>query len=350
MDGPTTNTASSLPHLRYKPSLHPETEPLLAESALELSMSFPRIWRLKPAICVESIDLVSLDRIGGEYGYGGSRVFVAALIGRNTDGDSVVSVPLLVKVVEGNSHYADKLLAEKERYASIGNLLIHRYHAVPLKVYPTRKDSTSTRILWSEFLDENIVGGLPTRSPYELRYHLEKGAWKDAADCLSAAYKILQPAHDNNVCRHISFFSHYSQYLRLEKGWRRELASSLGHKRSIRVLGSIVRNPLGVFEIMEEYPTKCCGQAVLSAVHGDLHPRNIISGDIQRAALIDFGWAQGSFHTIIDFVLMELSVKFFYLPWFINRQELASTEKDLLDDLIPSRNARDEWLAGASTF
>jgi hypothetical protein len=336
-----------IPSIRYKRSLASETEQLLAESALDLSESFPHIWKGGPALLVDTIELASLDRIGGEYGHGGSRVFVAAFNGKDAHGNIIASMPLLAKIVEDNTSQANKLLAEQERYKGIGNLLVHRHHAAPLEVYPSDRKNLSTRILWSEFLDESVAQGLPSQSPRELRHRIEGGEWDNATDCLAATYKILRRAHQCSTCEHIALFPHYSPYLRLERGWQQKLAASIGSDQSIKVLGLLVRNPLMTLEFVQRNLAHCHGICSLSAVHGDLHPRNVIVGDIQRAALIDFGWTQRSFHTMVDFVLMETSLKFFYLPWSLRRRELIAAESALSTEFMPIPTVSDEWLAGA---
>src|SRR3989304_3255669 len=107
--GQKTHMNAYLPTLRYRRNLGPEAEQLLAESALDLSKSFPHIWGGRVAAFVDAIDLVTLDRIGGEYGYGGSRVFIVALVGKDASGHIMLSVPLLAKIVEDNSSQSDKL-------------------------------------------------------------------------------------------------------------------------------------------------------------------------------------------------------------------------------------------------
>jgi len=340
------NENYKLPVVRFKRSLLSDTETLISESVVELANTYPRIWRGNSPHLISAIDMVSLDRIGGEYGFGGSRVFVAAINGEDENGKLVVSVPLLAKIVEGNQHYASKLLEEQARYANIKGLLGEKFHAVPLLIYPSRKESISSRILWSEFLDETIVHGLPSKAPNELRHYLENSSWQEASGCLLATYKILEPAHRAGNFSPITYFSHYKSYLRLDKDWSERLNGAIGNQEYIQVLGSTVRNPMILIGKLQKNPEKTNGMARLSAVHGDLHPRNIIVGQIYRAMLIDFGWSQPTFHTIVDYALMEISLKFFYLPWHVNRKELVDFERQVLNNYLIKLNPSDPCLRG----
>jgi hypothetical protein len=57
-------------------------------------------------------------------------------------------------------------------------------------------------------------------------------------------------------------------------------------------------------------------EALLScgAIHGDLHPRNVILGEKSEPFLIDYGWARDSQHVAKDFVLLECNLRFVTLP------------------------------------
>ena len=91
----------------------------------------------------------------------------------------------------------------------------------------------------------------------------------------------------------------------------------------------------------------CRRIAQLGAAHGDLHPRNIIVGDIQKACLIDFGWAASKFPVIVDFVLMEISIKFFYMPWAVSRSALLKYEHLLTQDFHIRAKVNDPILDGS---
>jgi hypothetical protein len=50
-------------------------------------------------------------------------------------------------------------------------------------------------------------------------------------------------------------------------------------------------------------------------VHGDLHPRNVIFDDtLTHPHLIDFKWSRQESHVLLDYVLMEISLRFLWIP------------------------------------
>lgn len=51
----------------------------------------------------------------------------------------------------------------------------------------------------------------------------------------------------------------------------------------------------------------------MGAIHGDLHPKNIVLGkDIEY--VIDFGWAHENSHLVKDFALLDLNIRAITLP------------------------------------
>src|SRR5207244_12385756 len=95
-------------------------------------------------------------------------------------------------------------------------------------------------------------------------------------------------------------------------------------------------------------PAACRFHAKIGPVHGDFHPRNILVGKVLVACLIDFGWATKKCHIVVDHVLMEVSIKFFYLPPCIPRQALASWARSFLTSWCESPKTGDAVLDGAS--
>jgi hypothetical protein len=53
--------------------------------------------------------------------------------------------------------------------------------------------------------------------------------------------------------------------------------------------------------------------AYCGAIHGDLHPKNIVLGD-GLESVIDLGWAQRSAHIIKDYVLLDINLRAITLP------------------------------------
>jgi hypothetical protein len=323
----------NLPQVTYSHPITSQTEHLIATSALEIAFSTPSIWADEDIYSVKRINLVELDRIGGQPGHGSSQVFVASMVGLLKTGAKLHTLPLLLKVVENHPNEALKLSEELERYDRIKSHLPSKGHAKPIAIFPSLSSSSTTKVLWSEFINETSSSGLPNAAPQELRHILNDHAWSAACSILNTAYEILQAAHKgkmNTIC----YFTHYAPYLRLEKGWRSWLQIATGSNDQIEVFGRTVRNPLFLINKLEEEPKVTEGVAHLSCVHGDLHPRNILVQDGQKACLIDFEWADDKYHTIVDFVLMETILKFVYIPWFVSRADIVKFENQLAQDFF----------------
>ena len=337
---------SQLPLVEHQQPLDSKTDSVIARSAHRLGTKHSAIWREEKISQIQRVKLVTLNHLGGQPGYSGSRLFAAALRGTKTRGGSIESQPLLLKLVENNPATAEKRRNELTRYDAIRHQLPSRAHARPFYTTPKQGKSAATRLVWSEFIDETTIAGLPKGPPTELRHVLEQNRWNDATVSLRAAYQILDQAHRGSYAS-VCYFDHYAAYLRMNKGWINHLRSSLGNLESIKALGTTVPNPLGLIDAIQKRPSLTTSSAHLSAVHGDLHPKNILVGKIFKACLIDFGWSQASFHTIVDFVFMEASLKFFRLPWHVPRLDLIRFERSLSSEYLPDIPMHDLSLRNA---
>jgi serine/threonine protein kinase len=93
-------------------------------------------------------------------------------------------------------------------------------------------------------------------------------------------------------------------------------------------MGHNIFNPLYALENFFKKQIKCC----LGPIHGDLHPRNIIIDDNDIPHLIDFKWANPKGHLALDFVLLEVSLRFFLLPRGYNLMEHFLVNKYLVEE------------------
>lgn len=308
--------------IEYGALLDEDAEALVAESAADV-LEKEDLWhsnRVEPRV----LHLIGLDRLGGEAGHGGSRVFVGYFSGGDAKGAKRSSVPLLLKVVERNRNRARTLHNEQQRYEAVRGFLNENLVARCLNAY--RSTDGALAVLWGEFFSDRTSTGMP-ELPQEFRHQIERRHWGKARETVKAAYEILGDAHTEEArIEDIRFLDEYREYLREDEGceW---LAASLPNTARIDVMGVSVRNPCQVLRRLRANPAAATGKGLRAAVHGDLHPRNIMVGSVTRACLIDWGWANADFHVIVDFVLMELSVKFFYLPWHLRRDEVVHWER-----------------------
>ena len=87
------------------------------------------------------------------------------------------------------------------------------------------------------------------------------------------------------------------------------------NEKLISLCGHSIINPLFFLDKHEGFKQKIC--FIEKHLHGDLHPRNVIIDTYYRPHLIDFEWAHVG-HALKDYVLLEASIKFFYMPKTLN--------------------------------
>jgi hypothetical protein len=71
---------------------------------------------------------------------------------------------------------------------------------------------------------------------------------------------------------------------------------------------------------------------ILGAVHGDLHPKNIVLTGYDGVQIIDFGWATNARHVVVDYVLLDLNLRGTTLPSQIDEGAILSLARFLKPD------------------
>jgi serine/threonine protein kinase len=87
--------------------------------------------------------------------------------------------------------------------------------------------------------------------------------------------------------------------------------------------GSSWVNPLHVWERLRTQDA----EMLLGAVHGDVHPRNIVISADRGPHIIDFGWAHDLGHIAKDFVLMEANLRFVLLNADVAEADVVAMSK-----------------------
>jgi hypothetical protein len=77
-------------------------------------------------------------------------------------------------------------------------------------------------------------------------------------------------------------------------------------EKKFQNFGSEFWNPLYVYDQIKNLNH----DFKIGAIHGDLHPRNVVIGYDESANIIDFGWSTTDAHIVKDFVLMEANLRF----------------------------------------
>lgn len=108
-------------------------------------------------------------------------------------------------------------------------------------------------------------------------------------------------------------------------------------KTELRFLEADIFNPL---TFINDQCFKARYKCSRGPVHGDLHANNVIIDRYRNVRLIDFAWAHSSKHVLVDYVLMECSLRFLLFPNSINPSEQLEVDKILLEADGPERLAK----------
>jgi Ternary complex associated domain 9 len=126
------------------------------------------------------------------------------------------------------------------------------------------------------------------------------------------------------------------KYLREEKSTDR-IWSALGRqagarkgrwKKFVKHAGKKMVNPLWALNKTGKKPQK----VAFGPVHGDLHGRNVIFDRDGKSHIIDFAWAERQGHVLVDFVLLENTLRFFLMPKCIHRNDRHVIDEALLNE------------------
>ncbi len=277
--------------------------------------------------------LVPLDRLGAPSGMSGSRVIVGYYRHCPVSGAAriAISPPLVIKVGP-----AMQLREEHNRS----------------EAWPTLPPQTALRFARPLWFGADLVSGHPDLAvlvaPFSsnielsedgLRHEMKvQDLWRlliDPAELrgpdwpalgeierhLRSVLEILDPVHRAN----------YSKYQREPRSYRNEYdwylrrASPSGSDKSnihiperlfgtgptVERFGRVSPNPIRVVGALCIENFEFVGS--MGAIHGDLHPKNIVLGkDIEY--VIDFGWAHENSHLVKDFALLDLNIRAITLP------------------------------------
>lgn len=289
--------------------------------------------------------LIPLSRLGAVQGFSGNRVMIGYFIDRTNK--LIPSRPMIVKISsKGSSH---KILEEKKRADSVRLYLAYYPGQFALPLHCEVIDDFG--VLWSPFSSSTpLLKTYDVSSPSRLALtiedlwiHLRKSSPpKPSITAVTAEDVLLAPAKDipEALNRDIDLVAvidqvfeslkplhmrggkvqsesrslaiEYEKYLREVNTWGEAWHSiwGPGTEKTIEAHGLKRTNPFWVLEkIRKLKPTLIrCG-----AVHGDLHPKNILFSDHRSPHVIDFGWAEDNAHVAKDFVLLECNVRFMVL-------------------------------------
>lgn len=141
-------------------------------------------------------------------------------------------------------------------------------------------------------------------------------------------FQKIKKLHNDATIKTFNLFDNYGRYFR-DHVARKRIYSVLGHcrKYEFQFLRAKILHPIVALSRLQR-ESRC----KIGAVHGDLHPRNIILDRKHQLYLIDFAWSHRARHILIDYVLLENSLRFFLFPKFVNLNEQLEVDKLLLDE------------------
>jgi hypothetical protein len=326
---------------RYMPDLMDEASASALMDAMERLLSSDHLKEVWPAasdrkrdgkdIPLDQVDIMalSLDRIGAPAGASGARVFVAYYSFRNggTVDDLLASPPLVIKMGP-----RDKLREEYEftkKWPAL-RLDIRARFAMPITLDDANPDIA---VLIAPFLSDYAPSDDGTRhrvglddlwrhliQPAELKAIID---WDGTGRCIAKALALVDHVHRRNRGHYSrddsSYWAAYEWYLRdtyappgppSSRAHIPELI--FGVDPTVTAFGRKWTNPVMLIRDLMQ-PSKM-HKSTVGAVHGDLHPKNIVLGANEDVHIIDFGWSRSDGPVVVDYLLLDINLRGTTLP------------------------------------
>ena len=260
--------------------------------------------------------LLPLSRIGQMEGKSGSLVLIGYFSDASTAG-LPRSHPVVVKTIP-TSNETKKLRDEFDNGLSIKPFAYDQkdVFAIPFRF---DADSSGFHVLWSIFSASEPVWSGNSAEPSivvrDLRDPLKTNETETVKAVLSSTCTTLRNCHTSfgrQKREDRAIGSEYEWYLRgfgtlWGEDWHevwKEPTDSM-----VEIDGEQRANPLWVVEQLRTARSAM----TIGAIHGDLHPGNIVLAPTGHARIIDFGWSQQNAHIAKDFVLLECNIRFLTL-------------------------------------
>jgi hypothetical protein len=269
--------------------------------------------------------VLPLDRIGAPAGASGAGVYIAYYShATKTEPVWLASPPLVVKIGE-----TKKLQKEKEGADGWPRLSSQEAERFARPFLLDQQDA-EWAVLIAPFHSEFDVGEEGTRNIVKVHdlwrlleskdelLDLDHERWEKIERCVGQALDAVQSAHRAtraNPRREVHpYGSAYDWYLRSTTGAGRLCHIPrliFGTAPTVAAFGKIWDNPVLLVEDLIS-GRKFTGH--VGAIHGDLHPKNIVLNHEDAARIIDFGWAKSEAHIVQDYLLLDLNLRGTTLP------------------------------------
>ena len=304
-------------------------------SALESTSASGRI----PLDQVEIV-VLPLDRIGAPLGASGANVYVAYFAHAVGEAERrTTSQPLVVKIGE-----LDKLRAEKDgagKWPQLPGQARSKF-AFPLQLDetdPKRAVLVAPFQSLSEVQPDGSRNKVEVRDLWRLLDHKDEPNpthttdWNKIGRLIAEALDSVEPSHRAGrglpKAEVTTYAEQYERYLRKTTSDKAKHLPQLlfGKGARTRAFGREWPNPTGVVSRIIRHRMSFSG--ILGAVHGDLHPKNIVLTRYDGVQIIDFGWATTLRHVVVDYVLLDLNLRGTTLPSQINEDAILSLSRFL---------------------
>jgi hypothetical protein len=265
----------------------------------------------------------------GRYGNSGARLLLGVLSSR---------MPLVVKI-------HDKVKIQKEHQAM--KRVANFFRDVNLPAEPAYYGDKGALLYWhqgagaeSQLCSSNELRDIVF--DYDEPNRLFRHSDNDIVALLRKVWHCCGAARDSAKKAPFNYNDEYKRYMRKEAA-EAVLSCIVGRnrdKQDMLFMGGEVSNPLLFIN------AKCLQQQYfgkIGPVHGDLHANNVIVDGSGSVHLIDFAWATSRRHVLVDYVLMECSLRFLLFPHHVDPIEQLEVDTILLKPDGGKRLAGWDW-------
>jgi len=204
-------------------------------------------------------------------------------------------------IQELNAYYTDTSSIKKPIYGTTKGVLIYNYFSSDGKL----DSKTFEDLIYTDKVDETY-----------------------ALEILNTLYfKNINTAYSELKTQKVNWLQNYEWYLRKYES-ENTINIALNLKGDIEHV--VLNNYKFINPILFLKKLDFDEKLNLGPIHGDLHANNIVISEANKPHLIDFAWAtKKKHHVLIDFTLMECSLRFALLPKYLCNELVISLDKKL---------------------